>query len=47
MQIRTKLPAVKPLARINYEDHLSQTPPYNPLTQFCKQNELTKLSEDQ
>ena len=37
---RSKLPTVKPLGRINYDDHL------NPLTNFCKQNELTKLNED-
>lgn len=54
-QIRTKLPGIKPLATINYEDHLSggtcnlqpEGPKgYNPLTRFCKQNELTKLNED-
>lgn len=46
-QMRTKLPAVKPLARINYYDHMNNQPAeYNPLTRFCKQNELTKLNED-
>lgn len=49
-QIRTKLPAVKPLQNINYNGYINNQrvhTQYNPLTRYCKQNELTKLSEDQ
>lgn len=48
-QMRTPLSGIKPLARINYDDHNSAQQcgtQYNPLTRFCKQNELSKLTED-